>query len=182
VDEKDRIDLDELAQLGLDPSAPDSEDTLKLVRYVLERGAGHDELGEAVRAGTLGPLALELALREPGDAVPFDEAARRAGLETSEAAALWRALGFPDPLRAGAPLRSTQFETLQVLAEMCRSPLGKDTTLQLARVLGGSVAQLAEAVVDAFRVQIEMPRRTAGEPYSGVVEDYEAWPRSCFPR
>jgi len=55
---------------------------------------------------------------------------------------------------------------------MTRSLLGPETVLQLARVLGSSVAQLAEAIVDSFRVNVEMPRRDRGEPYSEVVEDY----------
>lgn len=53
-----------------------------------------------------------------------------------------------------------------------RSEFGSETVLQLARVIGGSVALLAEAIVDAFRVRVEMPKQTAGEPYSEVVEDY----------
>jgi adenylate cyclase len=39
-------------------------------------------------------------------------------------------------------------------------------------VIGGAVSLLAEAVVDAFRVSVEMPRQAAGEPYGEIVEDY----------
>jgi adenylate cyclase len=171
----------ELERLGLDLSAADTADTLKLIGYLVEQGAGSEELGQAVRTGTLGPLALELALRPPGDAVPFPEAATRVGLETAEAAALWRALGFPDPLRASVALTPAQIETLQVLADTGRSLLGTDTTLQLARVIGGSVALVAEAIVDAFRVKVEMPRRFAGQPNSEVVEDYAHTASIMFP-
>jgi adenylate cyclase len=62
--------------------------------------------------------------------------------------------------------------TLRVFGQMTQSLLGPETVLQLARVLGSSVAQLAEAIVDSFRVNVEMPRRNQGEPYSQVVEDY----------
>jgi adenylate cyclase len=55
---------------------------------------------------------------------------------------------------------------------MSRSLLGPETGLRLARVIGGSVAQLAEAIVDAFRIRVEIPRRDEGEPYSEIVADY----------
>jgi adenylate cyclase len=92
-------------------------------------------------------------------------------MEPGDAAELWRALGFPDPLRSQPLLTESQIESLQVFAEM-RTLLGEETALALARVIGGSVAQIAEALVDAFRLQVEMPRRNAGDPYLDVVEDY----------
>jgi adenylate cyclase len=181
VGESDASDPGHVVRLGIDLSAPDAADTLRLVRYLDEQGARGEDLEEAVRTGTLGSLALELALRSPGDPVAFPEAAARAGLEIAEAAALWRALGLPDPRHSSIALTPAQVETLQVLAETGRSLLGTDTTLQLARVLGGSIALLAEALVDAFRVKVEMPRRFAGEPYSEVVEDYARTASVMFP-
>lgn len=146
------------------------DDTARLERYLIEHGATPEELREAIETDARGTLALELALRSPGERVPFTEAAARAGLQPVEASALWRALGFPDPLLSSGQVSSTEIETLQVLSEIGRQ-LGTDTMLQLARVIGGSVAQIAEAVVDAFRLKVEMPRRSAGEFYSAVVED-----------
>jgi adenylate cyclase len=162
----------ELEQLGLDLSAPDAADTLRLVRYLLEQGADREEVKEAVMTGTTGPLALDLALRGRGGKVPFPEAAVRAGLETEEAAALWRALGFPDPLSSSATLTASETNMLRVLALMARSVMGRETGLQLARVIGSSLATIAEAIVDAYRVRVEMPRRLTGESRAQVVEDY----------
>lgn len=163
---------DEWEQLAREIGGPDPADTLRLIEYLLDQGASREELVEAARTASLGTLALELALRVPGDALPFDEAAQQAGLELDEAASLWRALGFPDPLHSPTPLTPGQIQTLRVLAGMTRSLFGYETALQLARVLGGSVSQLAEAIVDSFRVNVEMPRRDQGEPYSEVVQDY----------
>jgi adenylate cyclase len=156
-------------------------DRLKLLRYVVQLGATRREAREAIDTGTLGPLALELALRQDGDAVPFSEAASRAGLSTTEAAALWQALGFPDPTLGSVTLGPTQIDTLRVLAIAQRSLLGPEATLGLARAIGAAVARIAESVVDAFRVKVEMPRRRAGEPYSDVVEDYARTASELFP-
>ncbi len=167
-----RDDAAEFDWLGLDPRVPENADRLRLVRYLLEQGADRQELIDALTTGSLGPLALDLALRAPGEAVPFPQAARAVGLDAEEAASLWRALGFPDPLGSSTSLRPSQVQTLRVLAEMGRSELGKETVLQLARVIGRSVALMAEAIVDMFRVSVEVPRRLAGDAYSKVVEDY----------
>jgi adenylate cyclase len=150
----------------------DRADTLRLLKYLSEYGASEAELLEAARTGSLGALGLELALRASGDLVSFDVAAEQAGLQIDEAARLWRALGFPDPIYPPLKVTPSQIRTLRVFGQVTGSLLGAETTLQLARVLGSSVAQLAEAIVDSFRVNVEMPRRHQGEPYSEVVEDY----------
>ena len=157
-----------------------ADDTERLERYLVERGAQPDELREAAETGTLGTLALELALRSPGERIPFEEAAARAGLEPEESAAVWRALGLPDPTVSSARVSASQIETLQILGEFGRR-LGTETTLQLARVIGGSVAQIAEAIVDSFRIKVEMPRHSAGDPYPDVVEDYASTAAMAIP-
>ena len=157
------------------------DDTQRLIQYLSDQGASDEEIAEAARTGTLGPLGLELALRPPGESVTFGEAAARAGLTVEDAAVMWRALGFPDPRASRASLGPRQVKTLEVLAEMTRSQLGPETALRLLRVLGSSVAQLAEAIVDSFRVKVEMPRRDRGEPVSEVVEDYSRVAAAMLP-
>lgn len=157
----------------------DREDTLRLIDFVKESGADHDELVEAVRTGNLGPLALDLALRPRGELVSFNEAAERVGLEVDEAARLWRALGFPDPRDPPLRVGPGQLETLRVLATL--TGLGSEPMLRLAQVLGSSMAQLAEAFVNAFRVNVEMPRRDSGEPASEVVRGYAQMAEALVP-
>jgi adenylate cyclase len=157
-------------------------DRAKLLRFLVEQGATAAELEEAEATGTLGPLALELAVRSSGERITFADAAATAGLELDFAAALWRALGFPDPLIDPQPqLTDEEVSTLKLLAGMAGPVFGQETTLQLARVIGGSVAQIAEAIVDAFRVSHEMPRRDSGEPASVIVEDYARMAGTMIP-
>jgi adenylate cyclase len=148
------------------------DDRARLIDYLRTQGASDEQIERAEEAGALGTLALELALRSSDGAVSFEDAAEQVGLSGDEAAALWRALGFPDPRHSPTSLAPSQVETLRVLAEVSRSLLGADATLRIARVLGSSVAQLAEAIVDTFRVNVEMPRHAQGVPYAEIVEDY----------
>jgi adenylate cyclase len=157
-----------------------SDESARLERYLIEQGAEPDELREAAETGTLGTLALELALRPPGERIPFAEAVARADLEPHEAAKMWRALGFPDPLHSPVSLTESQIDSLRILAAM-RGALGEETTLQLARTIAGAVAQIAEALVDAFRLNVEMPRRAAGDPYPEIVADYSSTTAMAIP-
>lgn len=156
------------------------EEAARLVAYLREHGASEEELAEAARTGTHGPLALELALRPPGEMLPFDEAIDKAGLELEEARHLWRALGFPDPLETPTRMSESRIETLRVLAGS-RAIFGAETSLRLARVIGNSAAQLAEAIVDTFRVNVEMPQREEGKPASEVVSDYASMASATIP-
>lgn len=158
----------------------ESEDAARLERYLIDHGAEPEELREAAETGTLGTLALELALRSPGERIPFAEAAARAGVNPADAAARWRALGLPDPLESSATVSVAEIETLAIFDEFARG-VGTETMLALARVIGGSVAQIAEAIVDAFRVNVEMPRHSAGDPYPEIVEDYASTAAVAIP-
>jgi class 3 adenylate cyclase len=162
-------------------SSPDAlpPDTRQLITRLSEMGATEDEIDEATRTGTLGPLALELALRGP-DVISFEDAARQAGVKLEDAARLWRAVGFPDPLAAPPRITPKQVMTIRVLAG-ARAVLGDQAALQLAPLIGGSMSRLAEAIVDAFRINVEMPRRDRGEPTSQVVEDYSRMAAAVLP-
>jgi adenylate cyclase len=156
-------------------------ETRSLLAYLRDRGATDEEVREATASGTLGPLAVEVALREPGESLPFAEAVAAAGVELDEAEALWRALGFPSPAESGVRLTAAQVETLRVLRALSGSLLGPETTIALARVLGGACAQLAEAVVDSFRIRLEIPRLSAGQPYPKVAEEIARVAEAMFP-
>ncbi len=167
------MDASDLERLGIyDPSLPDAEDRLRLLEFLVNSGAGEDELVGAAATDSLGALALELALRGPDAGCSIDDARREAGLGREPASALWRALGFADP--QGSPLRLSAAEAaaLATLAGASRDLMGPDATLGVARVLGASAARLAEALIDAMRVEFEMPRRSAGVDYSEVVSQY----------
>ncbi len=167
------MDALELQRLGIyDPSAPDAEDRLRLLEALAERGAERDALVRAAASDSLGALAVELALRGPGAGVIFEDASREAGLDTESASALWRALGFADPQASLPRLNAAEAEALATLAAAGRDLWGPAATIGVARVLGASAARLAEALVEAMRVQFEMPKRNAGVDYSEVVSQY----------
>jgi class 3 adenylate cyclase len=156
-------------------------DRAAILRHLTEAGANEDEIAEAARSGTLGVLALDLALRPPGEMVSLADAAAGAGLSLEEAITLWRALGFAVPGDGSLRLTSAEATMLQVLVGLGREVVGDERILGFARVLGWATAVLGEALVDAFRIQVEVPRLGSGTSYAEIVEHYTQLARASFP-
>jgi adenylate cyclase len=72
-------------------------------------------------------------------------------------------------------------DALPVLTAAINDWLGEETALGLARVIGSTTAQLAEALVDAFRMRYEVPELAAGTTYTQVVERYVELTRASLP-
>ncbi len=161
----------DLELLGIDPSGDGAAEQKRLIGFLIDQGADAEELHDAVASGTLGTLALDIALRSERTTIPFSAAAAEAALTAEQAARLWRALGFPDPVAAGAMLTPSEVSALAFMGRMANGSMGLEATTQLARVIGGSTAQIAEATVDVFRIHEEMPRRHAGQAYPEAVQE-----------
>src|SRR3954469_11872646 len=157
-----------------------ADDRGRLVELLRRLGAREDEITEALGGGSAGALALEAALRHDRAPLSPADAARSAGVTDAQFADLWRALGFTLP---GGPARvpPALVEALPVIATATREWLGEETGLGLARVIGSTTAQLAEAVVDAFRMRFEVPEMAAGTAYSDVVQAYVDLTRASLP-
>jgi len=132
-------------------------------------GATDRELAGAPELRSFGDLALELVLRE-APPLPVDRAAAASGLTLEEFHELWQVLGLP-AVRTDEPVIPADLvAALPVVGEFSRELLGDEVTRALARVVGSATARLAEALVDAYRVQFEVPRLQSGESYEQVVE------------
>ncbi len=158
-----------------------ADDRSRLEALLHRLGATDAEIAEAFGNGSPAALAVAAALRGGAPPVTAGEAAAAAGLTAEEFAEHWRALGLgvSGALPGGVPARLA--ESLPVIALAGREWLGADTGLGVARVIGGTAAQLAEAVVDAFRVEWEVPELAAGTSYADVVERYVDLVRASLP-
>jgi adenylate cyclase len=158
------MDRDRFARAGLyDPTAPDAERRLELLRYLATEGITIDEMVEATSADRLTIAAADRLLRGGRERLTLAEVCERAGVDVELARRTWLADGFPDP--EDAPIFSEAdvqiFPTMQVAV----AAFGEDVFLELARVLGASIARIAEAEVAAFAATLAAPllREDAGE-------------------
>ena len=150
----------DLESLGLyDPGAPDAAQRLELLEYLLELGATEDDL--VAYRDELPGLAAVVALRG-GAALTLAEAMDRSGLPEEKLRRITRASGFADP---GPDDRvfSEGFVSLVSTVVAAEAVFGEEAMLQLVRVIGSSMARIADAAVSAFLVNVE-PAARAEDP------------------
>ena len=174
--ENDDPSLERLVELGLvDADTPNAEDQTELVSYLLELGA----TVEQIRASpNLGELALDLALRPLGPDTLADVVAE-SGISWPTATRLLTAVGLPaDP---NGRLTLPEADAVRLLAAASAGELGEDATVQLARVAGNAMARVAETVVGAFRIRVEVPQRVAGTRHVDVAKETALFAQTMLP-
>lgn len=109
-----------------------------------------ETIDEAEASGTAELLAID-AVVLPGKAkLTIDELAAKVGVDADVVKAFWRALGFVDTDDDARAYSKHDVEILKSLVTMTRDGLvDPDIALQVARVIGMSLANVATAVVDA---------------------------------
>lgn len=147
-------DRQEFEAAGLyDPSAPDAEDRLALLRYLSDTGATIEEMVEAEAAQRLAPLAGDRILRPDRTRLTVQEIAERTGLETATVVRLWQAVGFAPPPETPFFYRDDVPTFMAFHAG--RDLLSADATLHLTRVVGAAMSRIAEAAVSSFLLNVE---------------------------
>jgi adenylate cyclase len=175
-------DAGELAALGLyDPEAPDATEQLRLLTDAFDLGATVEEITRATGVrNALGPLLLDLAMRPPGTTTDLAE------FSASEAdpdlvRRIWLALGLPESADSVVRVTPDAAEAVRLMARMAEF-LGEEVALGVARVVGSSMARLAETMSGAFRVVVELPHLNAGMSYAEVAEGYTTTVRDVLPQ
>ena len=159
------------------PREPD--DAAELVDLLRRMGATDEELA-ATPPHQRGALALELAFRDGRAPVSLEEAAAAIGTTPEDLLRFWRALGFSTGAGT-ARMPAALVDAQRVLATSARELMGEESVLSLARVIGNSTARLAEAVVDSFRLDVELPKLGSGTKYADVVADYVELTHNALP-
>lgn len=154
---------EDLEALGLyDPSAADAQDRLALLQYLLGKGLGLDEMATAEREDRLQALVVEGLMRPRGGRMTLAEAAERVRVSPEMCLRVWRALGFADPDPDEEAFSEEDLGILSLLPMTARLGLDVEEVLHTARVIGSSLARIAEAEVLMLRENVEAPLRAAG--------------------
>lgn len=169
-----------MAHLGITADSPHAPDVRALVEYVAELGASPDEIVASAVLESLGPLALDFAIRPPGEVRSLDEYVTTCGLDPELVRHLWLALGLPESAPMPFPVTPDVAEALYVLAVLVDS-FGEEAVLGFARVVGSSAERIADALANATRIGVEVPQRTGGMAYRDVVRSYAEVARELLP-
>ncbi len=147
-------------------------------------GVSPDEVEAAKRQGPSELVSLFIdRIFVPGtQRLTRQEVAELVGIDVDEAAAFWRALGFPDMSDDEPFFTEVDVDVLRRLLEVIKSGIvDRDMALQMTRVMGRSAAQVAAALIDIVRREsadsdtaTELPQVLAlGAPL--LIDDVERW-------
>jgi class 3 adenylate cyclase len=167
------MDAADFERLGLyDPNAPGADTRLELLRYLVDRGATDDELVAAARQDRLPGLAIEILRRHVAPRITPRELAASGTIDLETFDRVWRAAGLP----ALDPDTRVLFDSdRDVFASFISGAavFGEEATLQFTRVVGASLAAIADAALAIFGVTLE-PTLETGEldelEYTKVAE------------
>jgi adenylate cyclase len=155
------VSIAEYQAAGLyDPDAPNAADRIALLECLTARGVTIEQMVRSERPGsTLTGLASDLMIN-PGAHLRLADVAARTGINVDRIVAIRRDLGLApvDPEEPRFADRDVQsFASFAVATRL----FGEQVTGHFARVMGSSLACIAEAVVSMFIVNVERPIREA---------------------
>ena len=154
------MDAAEYEARGLyDPNSPNAADRLALLEWLAEQGATIDQMVDAKKHDHLTGLAGDLALR-PGKRLTPSEFAEQTQLSVDDVLSLALAIGRPIGDLEEPAFTADDVEGFGMFA-LGATVFGEDAMLRFARVLGASLARIADAAVSLFMSDVEMPLNEA---------------------
>lgn len=143
-----------------DPRAENAGERLELLDWLVGQGASLEQLVTAHRAGLLMGVASDLVLR-PGARMTARQVAEQYGLEVEYIRTLSLALGLPP--RSDDDAIYTDEDARMFAASVGGELLfGKEAALRFLRVVGSSLARVAEAAVSLYQTTVERPLVQSG--------------------
>src|SRR3954451_5085699 len=142
----------------------------RLVARLRARGRGRGQVREPPRQGRLAYGYLEDLFPGEEEAVyTLAQAAELTGLEAQLIRRIWSNAGFP--LRALESLSEDDLELLRHLSDVLDAGLPLVAFLQLVRVYGQALAQIADAEVKLFHLYVHEPMIRDGAPVLEMAEE-----------
>ena len=122
-------------------------EALARVRYLLlELGCNDEEIDRAVEDDVLDLLVVDHLLVPTGHRLTQSEVAVRTDIPVDVAKRFWRALGFLDVDEDEAAFTDMDIEAVQLFQSLVALGIvDLDSAVQMARVIGSSMARIAEA-------------------------------------
>ena len=140
----------------------------RIVARLRERGYSLGQLREAAHAGRLAYGYLEDLFPPPARLRTLDEAAAETGLEPALIERIWTAAGFSaDSLER---IGEEDLQLLRYMSGVIDGGLPLVAFLQLVRVYGQALAQMADAEVRLFHLYVHEPLMRDGVPGLEIAE------------
>jgi adenylate cyclase len=170
---------DGIVPLGNGRWTPAAVAAARLVARLRERGYSLDTLREAAHSGRLAYGYLEDLFPEPANVRTLDEAAEQTGLEPALIERIWAAAGFSaDSLQR---IDEADMQLLRHLSAVLEGGFPLVAFLQLVRVYGQALAQIADAEVKLFHLYVHEPLMRDEVPGLEIAETMEGIAADLLP-
>jgi adenylate cyclase len=143
----------------------------RIVARLRERGHSLEQIKEAGESGRLAFGYIEDLLPPPRGEHTLDEAASETGLETALIERIFSTMGFNAAQLDR--LREDDLQLLRYIAAVLAAGFPLVAFLQLLRVYGQSLAQIADAEVRLFHLYVHEPLMREGVPGLEMAEEME---------
>ena len=151
----------------------------RIVHRMRERGHSLAELREAADSGRLAYGYLEDLFPCPARTRSLEEAAEESGLEAALIERVWASIGFSaDGLER---ITEEDLQLLRYMAAVLDTGFPLVAFLQLARVYGQALAQIADAEVKLFHLYVHEPLMRDGVPGLQMAEEMEGLAAQLLP-
>jgi adenylate cyclase len=170
---------------GLVPAGDDGEPTAatlasaRVVARLRERGFSLREIRQATESGRLATSYIEGLLPDAPARWTREEAARETGLEPALIERIFMAMGFG--AQGMDHLSDDDVQLLRYAAAVLSAGLPLVAFLQLVRVYGQAMSQIADAEVRLFHLYVHEPLMRDGVPGWEMAEEMEGLAREIMP-
>jgi adenylate cyclase len=151
----------------------------RIVARLRERGHRLDQIREAGRQGRLAYGYIESLFGEEGAGLSLDDAAAETGLEPALIERFWTSIGLP-PSELES-LTDEDLEAFRYVSSVLAAGFPLVAFLQLCRVYGQALAQIADAEVRLFHLYVHKPLMREGVPGLEMAEEMESLARDLLP-
>jgi adenylate cyclase len=151
----------------------------RVVARLRERGHSLKDIREATADGRLAFGYIEALFPHDGEVYSLREAAKETGLEPGLIERVITALGW-SPARAEA-ITEDDLQLLRYVAAVLGAGLPLVAMLQLIRVYGQAMAQVADAEVRLFHLYVHEPLMRSGSDGLQMAEEMSALTRDLLP-
>src|SRR5215216_8049042 len=170
---------DGIVPLGNGHWTPAAVAHARIVARLRERGYSLGQLREAARSGRLAYGYLEDLFPPPARTRTLEEAAGETGLEPALIERIWTAAGFSS--ESLDLIGEEDLQLLRYMSAVLEAGFPLVAFLQLVRVYGQALAQIADAEVKLFHLFVHEPLMRDGVPGLEIAEEMEGLAAELLP-
>jgi adenylate cyclase len=152
----------------------------RLVARLRERGHSLEQIREAGRQGRLAYAVVEeMFPSRDGGPITLDDAAEATGLEPALIERFWTGAGLPR--QALDELSEEDVQALQYMSSVLSAGFPLVAFLQLIRVYGQAISQIADAEVRLFHIYVHEPLMHEGVPGLEMADEMGTLAQDLLP-